>query len=94
MDAKTAVKYAKEYVADMFSEEGARDIGLEEVEYDHEQNAWRVTIGFTRAWDEPRSAIAALSAGSVKRTYKVLTVNDPDGVVLSVHNRDLMLPMK
>ncbi len=48
-----AVTTAKTFVANLLKEEGARDIGLEEVKFSEAQDAWLVTIGFARAWDTP-----------------------------------------
>ena len=71
MDAKAAVVPAKQRIADLFAEEGIKNLGLEEIDYDDAQQAWRVTIGFSRPWDEPpsRNAFAAL-AGETSRWHR------------------------
>jgi hypothetical protein len=84
MDVKDAVQLAKGHVADLFSNEGVEDIGLEEVDYDDDRLLWRITIGFTRPWDRRYSA---LLNPAMKRSYKIVTI-DPDGKVLSVKNRE------
>jgi hypothetical protein len=84
MDVKGAVGLAKRHVADLFSNEGVEDIGLEEVEHDDVQEVWRITIGFTRPWDRKYST---LLNPAMRRSYKVVTI-DPDGKVLSVKNRE------
>ena len=55
MNAKEAVRTAKEYVAEIFSDEPANHIGVEEVVFDEQLNAWKVTVGFFRPWDEKLS---------------------------------------
>ena len=86
MDAKQAISLAKAYIAEIFGEEGAFNIGLEEVKFDDEQGTWDVTIGFSRSWDQPafRNALAPQTAS---RTYKVVEIDDVHEVVRSVTNR-------
>ena len=48
MDVKQAVAVAKSHVADLFSDEGITALGLEAVEFDDTNNAWKITIGFSR----------------------------------------------
>ena len=88
MDVKEAVKAAKIYVSDIFSEEGLSNLGLEEIERDEAIGAWRVTLGFSRPWNTVRNAMTMI-AGDVasRRTYKVVSILD-DGVVISVKRRD------
>ena len=49
MEVKQAVEVAKNYVADLFENDGIADIGLEEIEYDDYENLWKITIGFNRS---------------------------------------------
>ena len=51
MDAKGACHKAKDYIADLFADEGVTNIGLEEVEFESTSNSWRITISFSRPWD-------------------------------------------
>ena len=53
MDMKDAAKLAKEYVADLFDEEGISNVGLEEIVFrdDGGDEYWDVTVGFSRPWD-------------------------------------------
>ncbi|MCY4150898.1 MAG: hypothetical protein OXE94_01505 [Aestuariivita sp.] len=46
MNVKAAVHTAKEYVAELYSDELARHIGVEEVVFDELSSTWKVTIGF------------------------------------------------
>ena len=52
MDVKEAAKLAKDYVADLFAEEGIGNLGLEEIELVADGHYWVVTVGFSRPWDQ------------------------------------------
>ena len=86
MDAKAAVVLAKQRIADLFAEEGIKNLGLEEIDYDDTQQAWRVTIGFSRPWDEPRNALAAIAGQNMywRRAYKVVTIDENSSDILSI----------
>jgi len=85
MDVKQAVRTAKDYVSDLFSEEQIRNIGLEEVEFDDTSKVWLVTVGFARPWE---NAGFLASAGLAEpRSYKEVRLSDADGQVLSVKDR-------
>jgi hypothetical protein len=79
MDAKSAVELAKNHITDLFAQEGLVNLGLEEVDYDDVGEQWRITVGFSRSWDN--------QAFTPKRTYKVVTI-DKNGRALSVKNRE------
>lgn len=87
MNVKEAVTLAKRYIADVYAEERALNIGLEEVEFNESANEWSVTIGFSRPWDEPRNPLVAISA-PLKRSYKVLRISGANGSVISIKNRE------
>jgi len=92
MDAKEAVRLAKQHVLELFAEEAIKNIGLEEVEFDELDDAWSITIGFSRPWDEPNSLLGATLAsqmGIPKRTYKVVLISNSDARVISVKNREV-----
>lgn len=78
MDVKQAVDHAKDQINALFGGEGIKNVGLEEVMFDEKQAVWRVTIGFSRPWDEPKNALAALSGQNSfwRRAYKVVTMDD------------------
>jgi hypothetical protein len=86
MDDRQAVRISKGYLLDLFSEEKIEQLGLEEVEFDHEASEWFVTLGFSRRWEEPRNPVAALIP--VPRTYKVVRISN-DGDVISVKIREM-----
>lgn len=92
MDVKEAVAKAKQYLAELYVNEIISNVGLEEVELDDETATWKITIGFSRPWDEPRNPFAAITnqPSVLKRSYKIVRVNDQTGQILSVKNRDLL----
>ncbi len=88
LEVQDAIKKARSYVVDLFKEEPITDIGLEEVEHDF--NDWKITIGFNRAWRTPsNSALAIYTQPSVQRFFKVVTISDADGTLISIKNRDI-----
>ena len=89
MDVKQAVRAAKEYIVDLFDDEEIDYVGLEEAEFDHESDQWKITIGFSRPWDRPKTLSAALRVDPLRRSYKVVCINDADSRVLSVKDRVL-----
>ena len=91
MNVKEAVIRAKTYVSELFEEESPRNLGLEEVGLDRSTNEWIVTVGFSRPWDEPKGALAALANSPItRRVYKVVRISDSTGEIISVKNRDLL----
>jgi hypothetical protein len=87
MDVKEAVDLAKKHLADLFSKEGIINLGLEEVEYDDALEQWRVTLGFSRAWDHQGTLSAVLIPPGLTRTYKIVVI-DKEGRPISVKNRE------
>lgn len=89
MDVKTAVQIAKSWLTEMLGDEQIFNVGLEEVEYDDMQNAWRITMGFSRPWNTQRNALTSLTGEPAsRRAYRVITVRDLDGAVQSMKKRD------
>ncbi len=90
MNVKEAVAHAKAHILDLFADENLTNVGLEEVEYDDQSGEWIVTIGFSRPWDEPRNALAALATSNApSRAYKVVSIANNSRQVLSVKNREM-----
>lgn len=88
MDVKNAVKLAIRYIVDLFEDEDISNVGLEEVEFDHDDSTWVVTVGFSRPWDYPKNVVTALSGESrPRRSYKVLTIRDSSEEVIAIKNR-------
>jgi hypothetical protein len=88
MEVREAVGVALKYVNELFGEEGAVNIGLEEVQQDT-TGKWLVTVGFSRPWDFSKGALAVFggAGATVARSYKVVAL-DYTGEVMSVKNRD------
>jgi hypothetical protein len=89
MDVKQAVAAAKNYVAELFAQEGISNLGLEEVEFDEQAGEWRVTIGFSRPWDTITgwAALGVQPQTNPRRSYKVVRVSDATGAAKSVRDR-------
>ena len=93
MDVKEAVKTARIYLADLYSDEEIVNVGLEEVRYDYDADKWHITLGFSRPWDRKHPSTGAMSeAGRPDRSYKEICINDADGRVESLMGRVLGAP--
>ena len=89
MDVKDAVRKAKQHIQELFDEEGITHIGLEEVSFEEDENNWVVTIGFSRPWDYAPNALSLLSHREPTRSYKLVTIDDESGEVVSVKHRNI-----
>ena len=94
MDVKEAAYVAKEHIIEIFSDELIADVGLEEIERvggsDGSTSAWKVTVGFSRPWDRRGAASIVLGQTQLRRSYKVLIVDDESRRVESVKDRVLV----
>jgi hypothetical protein len=90
VEAQNAITLAKSQVSTIFADEGVVNVGLEELEYDSANGTWKVTIGFSRPWDvnTPNLLNNAMNVPPLRRTYKVVTIDDTSGRFLSVSNRE------
>ena len=86
MDVKEAVQAAKKHVAEIFADESIANVGLEEVEFDEMEQAWVITIGFSRFWGRIGDVVRALD-GNAARTFKIVRIEDKTGRVQSVKHR-------
>lgn len=86
MNAKEAIETAKEYVQDLFRDEGIAQVGLEELDFCNVPPAWDVTIGFTRRLPNPQNPITALLDTSGQRVYKIVRISE-DGEIMSLKHR-------
>jgi len=90
MTAKEAVRIAIEHVRDLFESEKLSNSGLEEVEYQENDHAWAVTVGFSRPWDFPKGQLADVISPLTKperRDCKTVRIRESDSKVISVKNR-------
>ena len=96
MDVKEAVQTAKAHIADLYADENIQHIGLEEVIFDDALGAWKVTVGFFRAWDKrntPLGEFSAISGGKNpdwrRRSFKVIRIDNETREVSSMTHRSL-----
>ena len=89
MNVKEAVAQAKHEILDLFADEKLSDIGLEEVELDDQGNEWKVTIGFSRPWDEPRNSFETLAGSGARRSYKIVSISNETERAISIKNREV-----
>ena len=94
MDMKEAVRAAKSYVAEVYSDENVTSIGLEEVRYDDRLRNWQVTIGFQTDVIDRKNSTDALFRTTIQRQIfgprkmKIITIGE-DGRIISMTDRFL-----
>lgn len=87
MDATQAIATAKQYVSVLFADDGAVNIGLEELKFDTESAHWLVTIGFTRKWEGPQGVGRWNREGTPwPRTFKTVEIEDATGRVVGLRH--------
>ncbi|WGD31674.1 hypothetical protein AncyloWKF20_07600 [Ancylobacter sp. WKF20] len=86
MKAQEAALLAKDYVQELFGQDGLSNLALEEIELQPD-GYWSVTIGFHRPWEEMNS-LAALSGAIQPRSLRVVRIKDATKQVESVKKRD------
>jgi hypothetical protein len=92
IDAKQAIKMAKEHVATLFMDELQTPPTLEEIWLDDMQDEWCVTVGVRRASSTVRSNIRDSLAGIPPRLvpdYKVVRVSRATSEIRSLRNREM-----
>ena len=87
---RSGARRRKSTLVDLFDGEEIDYVGLEEVVFDDESDQWLITIGFSRPWDRPKALSASLLEDPLKRSYKVVRINDADGRVMSLKDRILI----
>ena len=93
MEATEAVAVAKRYAASLFAADEITGLGLEEIDFDYEDDQWKVTVGFFQPWNvegkEPKrtSFLYAEPEYISRRSYKVVRINDQDGKAVSIRDR-------
>lgn len=88
MNVQEAVSAAKNWVIDVFREEHISKLGLEEVVHDESERVWRITLGFSRVWNSDSDISNLLKALPSPRFFKVITVKEPSGEVVSMRDRE------
>jgi len=93
MDAHDAIRTAKEQLASFFADEKIKNVGLEEVDYSEQDQEWRITLGFSRPWNEPKGALAdayaQLGQGRPERIYKIVHIPEGGAQRVRLTNREL-----
>jgi len=93
MDAHEAIIAAKLQLANFFKDEKIKNVGLEEVDFSEEDQEWRITLGFSRPWNEPRGVIAEAQAqfgqGKIERIYKIVHIPENGTQRVRLTNREL-----
>jgi hypothetical protein len=90
MNVKDAVKIAIGYVTELFEEEELSNIGLEEATFNHTQEVWEVTVGFSRPWDYPKPGlVSGFQPSTPRRQYKVVHIDPKSKEVTSVTIREV-----
>ena len=87
MDVKEAVAKAKNYLGEIYGDEDISNIGLEEVEFDHSDKAWLITLGFSRPWEIPKNYFLQTD-NLPKRSFKTIRIADKTGKVFSLKDRN------
>ena len=87
MDVKEESQTAKAYVAELFAGEQIMNLGLEEAEFESLSNTWKITIGFSRPWDQKNGLNVVLGEGRLLRSYKAIRINNESGDVESLKDR-------
>ena len=81
MNAEQAVQKARDLVVTFFQDQGISRVGLEELDFDYNEDQWTITIGYERNWND------ASQFGELIRVYKQLTL-DKYGELVSIRNLD------
>ena len=91
LDVKEATRLAKQYIADIYSDEPISGIGLEEVKRNAD-NHWLITVGFFREFKDAKEQGVSKHSFLVRqrRQYKQVEIDDSmpstGPKVLAVHN--------
>jgi hypothetical protein len=80
VEIKEAISKAKEFVANVMSDEEVSQIRLEEAEFDDREDAWLITLGVMRPSVSKTSLIPNLIVErALKRSYKIVKVPNHGG---------------
>lgn len=91
MEVKKAVEIAKQHIRELYEAENISNVGLEEVQL--HGGVWSITIGFSRPWDFVSHNLFGTATDTPRRTYKVVSIRDADGEVVSVMSHSAELPI-
>ena len=88
MDVMEAKEAARDYIARLFADEEVMYVGLEEAVYNPDAKQWRITYGFVRAWDK-QGELGIKMGLKAPRSYKVVSIDDASGNIVSLTDRML-----
>lgn len=88
MNAAEAIRAAKQHIAEIFEDEGIAEVGLEEVDFEHDDGVWNITIGFRRPWQHLAKP-GAFGVSPPVRTYKVVKMRDADASLVAICHREV-----
>ena len=88
MDVMEAKEAARDYIIQLFADEEVMHVGLEEAVYNPDVKQWRITYGFVRAWDK-QGELGIKMGLKAPRSYKVVSIDDASGNVVSLTDRML-----
>ena len=89
MEVREAIQKAKDWIRGVYSDEDLMNLGLEEIQKDYNQDLWLITVGFSRPWDANRGLVSVMSSDKpYSRSFKIVTLDDKSGDVISIKNRD------
>jgi len=86
---ETAVRAAKQWLAQIYADESITRIGLEEVRW--RDGNWEITLGFNRADPDASEALPGMGDLFARRSrvYKVLVVAGNDNRVMEMRDREV-----
>ncbi|MCB1022224.1 MAG: PepSY domain-containing protein [Bryobacterales bacterium] len=84
-----AIEAATKLVADIYGDDGARSVRVEELDRVAKEGAWHVTLSFFPPSDLPDVSEAMRSILTPERIYKTFEVDAESGAVLSMKIREL-----
>ena len=94
MEIREAIQMAKEFVAHVYDGDHITDIAFEEHDFDRENRSWKITIGFTHPI-HAKNVMETMAVNPwrkpLRRSYKVVSINDENGRIESF--RDRFLPI-
>jgi hypothetical protein len=87
---EAAIRAAKRWLADVYSDESIAKIALEEVRFRDDGN-WEITLGFNRIDPETPEAVAGVFAvfDKGRRSFKVVVVSGNDNHVMEMRDREV-----
>lgn len=84
MDAREAVRAAKQYITEMFDGEPLINVGLEEVVYEEDADEWEIILSFARDWNRTSPFFPSQDDSSKQRYFKMIKIRDGTGEVLAL----------